>query len=131
MGRKIMDVSSRKEPFRYVMNQPLECWIEVPISSSGPGAGKLTEAVLLDLSRSGCKVRTPLNLRFTAGDTKLVIHLQLNEEKLQLVGSVRWGWMFGLGQYQYGVKLKLNEDEEDRLLKELEIWTASLQVEGL
>ncbi|MNO82491.1 PilZ domain protein [compost metagenome] len=126
-----MDVSSRKEPFRYVMNQPLECWIEVPVSSSGPGAGKLTEAVLLDLSRSGCKVRTPLNLRFTAGDTKLVIHLQLNEEKLQLVGSVRWGWMFGLGQYQYGVKLKLNEDEEERLLKELEIWTASLHVEGL
>ena len=126
-----MDVSSRKEPFRYVMNQPLECWIEVPISNSGPGAGKLTEAVLLDLSRSGCKVRTPLNLRFTAGDTKLVIHLQLNEEKLQLVGSVRWGWMFGLGQYQYGVKLKLNEDEEDRLHRELDIWTASLNVEGL
>ncbi|MEK5254393.1 MULTISPECIES: PilZ domain-containing protein [Paenibacillus] len=127
-----MDVSSRKEPFRYVMNQPLECWIEVPTSSIGPGAGKLTEAVLLDLSRSGCKVRTPLNLRFTAGDTKLVIHLQLNEEKLQLVGSVRWGWMFGLGQYQYGVKLRLREDEEERLLKELEIWTASLNdVEGL
>ncbi|WHY21827.1 PilZ domain-containing protein [Paenibacillus sp. G2S3] len=126
-----MDVSSRKEPFRYVMNQPLECWIEVPMSSSGPGAGKLTEAVLLDLSRSGCKVRTPLNLRFTTGDTKLVIHLQLNEEKLQLVGSVRWGWMFGLGQYQYGVKLKLNEDEEERLLRELDIWTASLNVEGL
>lgn len=126
-----MDVSSRKEPFRYVMNQPLECWIEVPISNSGPGAGKLTEAVLLDLSRSGCKVRTPLNLRFTAGDTKLVIHLQLNEEKLQLVGSVRWGWMFGLGQYQYGVKLKLNEDEEEQLHRELDIWTASLNVEGL
>jgi hypothetical protein len=126
-----MDVSSRKEPFRYVMNQPLECWIEVPMSSSGPGAGKLTEAVLLDLSRSGCKVRTPLNLRFTAGDTKLVIHLQLNEEKLQLVGSVRWGWMFGLGQYQYGVKLKLNEDEEEQLHRELDIWTASLNVEGL
>ncbi|WP_313641974.1 PilZ domain-containing protein [Paenibacillus sp.] len=126
-----MDVSSRKEPFRYVMNQPLECWIEVPTSSSGPGVGKLTEAVLLDLSRSGCKVRTPLNLRFTAGDTKLVIHLQLNEERLQLVGSVRWGWMFGLGQYQYGVKLKLNEDEEERLHKELDIWTASLNVEGL
>ncbi|KTD86192.1 PilZ domain-containing protein [Paenibacillus etheri] len=126
-----MDVSSRKEPFRYVMNQPLECWIEVPISSSGPGAGKLTEAVLLDLSRSGCKVRTPLNLRFTANDTKLVIHLQLNKEKLKLVGSVRWGWMFGLGQYQYGVKLKLNEDEEERLHRELDIWTASLNVEGL
>lgn len=126
-----MDVSSRKEPFRYVMNQPIKCWIEVPMSNSGPGAGKLTEAVLLDLSRSGCKVRTPLNLRFTAGDTKLVIHLQLNEEKLQLVGSVRWGWMFGLGQYQYGVKLKLNEDEEDRLHRELDIWTASLNVEGL
>lgn len=126
-----MDVSSRKEPFRYVMNQPLECWIEVPVSSSGPGAGKLTEAVLLDLSRSGCKVRTPLNLRFTANDTKLVIHLQFNEEKLKLVGSVRWGWMFGLGQYQYGVKLKLNEDEEERLHRELDIWTASLNVGGL
>jgi hypothetical protein len=126
-----MDVSSRKEPFRYVMNQPLECWIEVPVSNNGPGAGKLTEAVLLDLSRSGCKIRTPLNLRFTAGDTKVIIHLQLNEDKLQLVGSARWGWMYGLGQYQYGVKLKLDEDEEERLRRELELWTTTLSAEGL
>lgn len=126
-----MDVSSRKEPFRYVMNQPLDCMIEVPASSNGPGAGKLTEALLLDLSRSGCKVRTPLNLRFTAGDTRIIIHLQLNEEKLELIGSVRWGWMFGLGQYQYGVKLKLNDFEEEKLLSEIECWTAALSVEGL
>lgn len=126
-----MDSSNRKEPLRYVMNQPLECWIEVPVSNRGPGAGKLTEALLLDLSRSGCKVRTPLNLRFTSGDTKLVIHLHLNEEKLRLVGNVRWGWMFGLGQYQYGVKLRLNEEEEEHLIKEIDMWTASLHVEGL
>lgn len=126
-----MDVSSRKEPFRYVMNQPLDCMIEVPASNNGPGAGKLTEALLLDLSRSGCKVRTPLNLRFTAGDTRIIIHLQLNEEKLELTGSVRWGWMFGLGQYQYGVKLKLNDFEEEKLLSEIECWTAALSVEGL
>lgn len=126
-----MDVSSRKEPFRYVMNHPLECWIEVPLNNSGPGAGKLTEAVLLDLSRSGCKVRTPLNLRFTARDTRLIIHLQLNEEKLQLLCGVRWGWMFGLGQYQYGVKFRLDENEEERLIRELETWTATLRVEGL
>lgn len=126
-----MVVSSRKEPYRYVMNQPLECWIEVPASNTGPGAGKLTEALLLDLSRSGCKVRTPLNLRFTAGDTRLIIHLQLNEEKLELVGSVRWGWMFGLGQYQYGVKLKLDEIEEEKLLSELDLWTAALSVQSL
>lgn len=92
-----MDDSSRKEPFRYVMNQPIDCWLEIPASNSGPGAGKLTEGILLDLSRSGCKVRTSLNLRFTAGDTKLIIHFQLAEEKLQYEGSVRWGWMFGLG----------------------------------
>lgn len=126
-----MVVSSRKEPYRYVMNQPLECWIEVPASNTGPGAGKLTEALLLDLSRSGCKVRTPLNLRFTAGDTRLTIHLQLNEEKLELVGSVRWGWMFGLGQYQYGVKLKLDDTEEEKLLSELDLWTAALSVQSL
>lgn len=126
-----MVVSSRKEPYRYVMNQPLECWIEVPASNTGPGAGKLTEALLLDLSRSGCKVRTPLNLRFTAGDTRLIIHLQLNEEKLELVGSVRWGWMFGLGQYQYGVKLKLDDTEEEKLLSELDLWTAALSVQSL
>ncbi len=126
-----MDATSRKEPFRYVMNQPLDCWLEVPLSNTGPGAGKLTEGVLLDLSRSGCKVRTSLNLRFTAGDTKLIIHLQLNEDKLQLVGSVRWGWMYGLGQYQYGVRLKLEEAEEEQLMREIELWTSTLGAQGL
>lgn len=126
-----MDSASRKEPFRYVMNQPLACWLEVPLSSSGPGAGKLTEGVLLDLSRSGCKVRTSLNLRFTAGDTKIIIHLQLNEDKLTFVGSVRWGWMYGLGQYQYGVRLHLLESEEAQLMQELELWTTTLGAQGL
>ncbi|WP_310833039.1 PilZ domain-containing protein [Paenibacillus pedocola] len=118
-----MDDSSRKEPFRYVMNQPIECWLEVPAGNSGPGAGKLTEGVLLDLSRSGCKVRTSLNLRFTSGDTKLIIHFRLTDVNLQFEGSVRWGWMFGIGQYQYGVRLVLNEEEEELLLRELELWT--------
>ncbi|WP_410511447.1 PilZ domain-containing protein [Paenibacillus sp. BR2-3] len=118
-----MEGASRKEPFRYVMNQPIECWIEVPASNSGPGAGKLTEGVLLDLSRSGCKVRSSLNLRFSSGDTKLLIHFQLNEVKLKLEGSVRWGWMYGLGQFQYGVRLDLEDEEEELLLNEIETWT--------
>jgi hypothetical protein len=118
-----MEGASRKEPFRYVMNRPIECWIEVPAANAGPGAGKLTEGVLLDLSRSGCKVRSSLNLRFSSGDTKITIHFQLNEEKLKLVGSVRWGWMYGLGQFQYGVRLDLGEEDEELLLNELEIWT--------
>ncbi|GGF67790.1 hypothetical protein GCM10010912_11000 [Paenibacillus albidus] len=126
-----MEGPSRKEPFRYVMNQPIECWLEVPAGNTGPGAGKLTEGVLLDLSRSGCKVRTSLNLRFTAGDTKLIIHFQLNEDKLQFEGSVRWGWMFGLGQYQYGVRLDLDEAEEAMLLHELELWTSSSSPESI
>lgn len=123
--------ASRKEPFRYVMNQPLDCWLEVPLSNTGPGAGKLTEGVLLDLSRSGYKVRTSLNLRFTAGNTKVIIHLQLNENKLQLIGSVRWGWIYGLGQYQYGVRLTLEEAQEEQLMRELELWTSTLGAQGL
>ncbi|WP_254075315.1 PilZ domain-containing protein [Paenibacillus tritici] len=91
----------------------------------------MTEGILLDLSRSGCKVRTSLNLRFTAGDTKLIIHFQLAEEKLQYEGSVRWGWMYGLGQYQYGVRLDLQEHEEEQLLRELEIWTSGRSAQGL
>lgn len=126
-----MDAASRKEPFRYVMNQPLDCWLEIPLPSSGPGAGKLTEGVLLDLSRSGCKVRTSLNLKFTAGDTKIIIHLQLNEDKLTFMGNVRWGWMYGLGQYQYGVRLHLVEAEEERLMQELELWTTTRNAQGL
>ncbi|ASA21263.1 PilZ domain-containing protein [Paenibacillus donghaensis] len=123
-----MDSSSRKEPFRYVMNQPIDCWLEIP---EGPGSGKLTEAVLLDLSHSGCKVRTSLNLRFTAGDTKLIIHFHLNEVKLQFEGSVRWGWMFGLGQYQYGIRLDLTEDEEELLLRELDLWSSGRSADSI
>lgn len=122
-----MEGISRKEPFRYVMNQPIDCWLEVPASNMGPGAGKLTEGVMLDLSRSGCKIRSSLNLRFTSGDTKLIIHFQLNEIKLQLEGSVRWGWMYGLGQFQYGVRLDLNDEQEELLLHEIETWTLAQQ----
>ncbi|MFF2907650.1 PilZ domain-containing protein [Paenibacillus sp. NPDC057934] len=113
------------------MNQPIECWLEVPAGTTGPGAGKLTEGVMLDLSRSGCKVRTSLNLRFTAGDTKLIIHFQLNENKLRFEGSVRWGWMFGLGQYKYGVRLDLSKAEEEMLIRELESWTYGRSAEGM
>ncbi|WP_231574886.1 PilZ domain-containing protein [Paenibacillus sp. FSL R7-0273] len=123
----MMDDSSRKEPFRYVMNQPIQCWLEVPAGNTGPGAGKLTEGVLLDLSRSGCKVRTSLNLRFTSGDTKLIIHFRLADENLQFEGSVRWGWMFGIGQFQYGVRLELSEAEDEQLARELELWTNRLK----
>ncbi|MNI79454.1 hypothetical protein D3C73_1359090 [compost metagenome] len=44
---------------------------------------------------------------------------------LQFNGSVRWGWMYGLGQFQYGVRLVLSEEEEERLNSELETWTMS------
>lgn len=125
-----MEDSTRKEPFRYVMNQPIECWLEVPPGNAGPGAGKLTEGVLLDLSRSGCKVRTSLNLRFSSGDTPLVIHFRLTGDMLKLTGSVRWGWMYGLGQYQYGIRLDLEPIEESRLLNELELWVNSRRALG-
>lgn len=124
-----MDAASRKEPFRYVMNQPIDCWLELPPGTSGPGAGKRTEGMLIDLSRSGCKIRTPLNLRFTSGDTRIIIFFQLNKKMLQFTGSVRWGWMYGLGQYQYGVRLVLTEEEEEELNAELETWTMSSEQE--
>ncbi|WP_310550033.1 PilZ domain-containing protein [Paenibacillus glufosinatiresistens] len=118
-----MGAASRKEPFRYVMNQPIECWLEVPAGNPGPGAGKRTPGVLLDISRSGCKVRSSLNVRFTSGDTKITIHFQLNDQMLAFEGSVRWGWMYGIGEYQYGIRLDLTDEEEDILMRELEQWT--------
>lgn len=126
-----MGAASRKEPFRFVMNQPIDCWLEVPARNTGPGTGKRTAGVLLDLSRSGCKVRSSLNLRFTAGDTRLIIYFQLNETLLQFNGSVRWGWMYGLGEYQYGIRLDLTDEEEDILKHELDIWTMSSDGEGV
>ncbi|MFD1774988.1 PilZ domain-containing protein [Paenibacillus rhizophilus] len=126
-----MDAASRKEPFRYVMNQPIDCWLEVPTGSTGHGTGKRTAGVLIDLSRSGCKVRSSLNLRFTSGDTRIIIHFQLNETMLQFTGSVRWGWMYGLGEYQYGIRLVLTDEEEETLIRELDIWTMSSGGEGV
>ncbi|WP_025688315.1 PilZ domain-containing protein [Paenibacillus zanthoxyli] len=118
-----MGAASRREPFRYVMNQPIDCWLELPAGSTSPGAGQQTEGVLLDLSRSGCKVRSSLNVRFTSKDTRIIIHFKLNENMLRFTGSVRWGWMYGLGEYQYGVRLDLTPEEEDILTSELDLWT--------
>ncbi|MFP4975834.1 PilZ domain-containing protein [Paenibacillus sp. CN-4] len=120
-----METPNRKEPFRYVMNQPIDCKIEVPVENGGPGAGKTTEGILLDLSRSGCKIRTPLNLRFTTKETRIKVYFQLNDRELEFDGCVRWGWMFGIGLYQYGIRLDLTPAEDELLLHELEFFTLS------
>lgn len=117
--------AGRKEPFRYVMNQPIECQLTASSTRESVGAPAEAEGVLLDLSPSGCKVRTPLNIRFSAGDTRLRVSFRLNEQPIELEGSVRWGWMFGLGQYQYGIRFELDEVTEALLLSELELWSLS------
>ena len=121
----------RKEPFRYVMNQPLPCLITLPQDSTRPDSTIFAEGVLVDLSLAGCKIRTSLKLRPSAGASDVMVQYQLNERELSFTGRVRWGWMFGVDQYQYGLRLELNKEERALLRKELEQWAGGISVKAL
>ncbi|AWB45760.1 PilZ domain-containing protein [Paenibacillus sp. CAA11] len=109
----------RKEPFRYSMEEPLECWIEITSIGDIQVPGKLASVELMDISKTGCKIRTELDLHANDHRIKAVIHFQLEEEMYKVPGEIRWQRQLEPPYEYYGILLSMSEDDKERFNVEL------------
>ncbi|MBP2000433.1 hypothetical protein J2Z69_001464 [Paenibacillus shirakamiensis] len=121
-------INHRKEPFRYSLELPLPCAIEINEINGKAMNTKLAEAELIDLSRGGCKIRIPLDLHASAHTIRGKIHLQLNEEKLIFNTEIRWQNSQQSDHYLYGLALYLNTEDQEKLNAELRTMAGSNKI---
>jgi hypothetical protein len=110
--------SKRKEPFRYLFKDRTECTFQILEINGKQISAKPAIAAILDISKSGCKLHTNLNLNCPANHIKLVVDLIVDERNLRFGGSVRWQMQVETS-YTYGVQLELIESEKDNMLIEI------------
>lgn len=118
----------RTEPFRYTMKPPMDCWIEITSINDMPVTSKLAEAELIDISKSGCRIRTPLDLHSADHTIGAAMHIQLSDEKYTFPGHVRWQKALGDGLFHYGLSLMLTKDEKERFNIELRTLAAARRI---
>ncbi|GGG23205.1 PilZ domain-containing protein [Paenibacillus abyssi] len=106
-----MVLTRRKEPFRYLLKEPESCRFQIVDINGKAVHTKLARAEFINVSKAGCRFAAKLDLRHTHNKIKLIIHIQLNEEPLQLKGTIRWQQQVGGQLFLYGMEF----DPDDRM----------------
>lgn len=120
-----MITTRRKEPFRYSLEEPTECWIEIVSINDVPVASKMAPMRLIDISKSGCKVRTELDLRAENNCIKAILHTKLNEEMYRIPGEIRWQRQLEYPFHYYGLLLNMSDEDKEKFTVELRSLAAS------
>lgn len=120
--------SRRREPFRYSMEQPLLCQVEITGIDQLTVDGKLAAVELLDVSKNGCKVRTLLD--FHAGDhfIQCTVHFTLGDEQFAFPGQIRWQRQLQAPYHYYGIQLSLTYEEKEKIYAELRTLAADRKI---
>lgn len=113
-----MLLNRRKEPFRYVLKEPIAFDLHILSINGLPGPDKPVRAELMDISRSGCRLALPLQLHPEINNIRIGMDVLLNEDPLYLEGNLRWG-REEAGHCSYGVLLDIAEADRDILPREL------------
>ncbi|WP_138495968.1 PilZ domain-containing protein [Paenibacillus pinistramenti] len=121
-------ITRRKEPFRYSMEEPLECQMELTAINQMAVDGKLATIELIDISKNGCKIRSPLNLHASENTIECRIHLRLNVEAFVFPGEVRWQRDWDGVNHYYGIQLLLNDVEKEKISIELRSLAAERKI---
>ncbi|WP_433945852.1 PilZ domain-containing protein [Paenibacillus sp. SN-8-1] len=114
-----MGTNNRKEPFRYSMEEPMSCWIRISEINGTIITSKPAEADLIDISKGGCKIRTPLNLHAFSNSIKGILRLKLSEEEYDLNAQIRWQRQIEPPFFHYGLSLMLEADEREKINADL------------
>lgn len=109
-----MSANRRTEPFRYTLKVPATLDLHILTINGIPVPSKPVSAVLLDISRSGCRLSFPLNINLENNLVRIGMEMHLTEEPLYIEGTLRWN-KEQVGSYHYGIQLDIPETERDRL----------------
>jgi hypothetical protein len=120
--------SRRKEPFRYLFSNRTECTFQIMEINGSPVDANPAAAAILDISKSGCKLRTTLNLNVPTHRIKLVVRLVAGDQTISFGGSLRWQ-QHAEESYLYGVQLELLESEKNDMLLAIRQLAVNKQIE--
>ncbi|WP_334078233.1 PilZ domain-containing protein [Paenibacillus sanfengchensis] len=121
-------ISRRKEPFRYTINPPMTCWIEIKSIDNMPVNSKLAEAELINISKSGCCIQIGLDLHAEQHTIRTHVHFQLSEERYCFPGEIRWQNPHGEHLYHYGLQMELTPEEKEKINIELRSLAAAKRI---
>lgn len=111
--------NNRKEPFRYAMEEPMSCWIRISEINGTTLTSKLAEVDLIDISKGGCKIRTPLDLHAASNSIKGKLRLKLTDEEYEFEAQIRWQRQMDPPFFHYGLSLKLADTEKEKMNADL------------
>lgn len=113
-----MSPNRRKEPFRYTLKSPIPFEFQILTINGHLAPAKPVSALMLDISRSGCRLEIPLQLHVETNHITVGMNFVLYEEPLYIEGTLLWGKKDSDTHY-YGVRLDIAEADRDMLPREL------------
>ncbi|MDZ5713564.1 PilZ domain-containing protein [Jeotgalibacillus haloalkalitolerans] len=118
---------NRKEGFRFAFKKPLEAAFKIyelhgREVNSHPG-----KALMHDLSPSGTKMSSQLNLPVSHQDEPVKIHLQfmLNEVVYEMKAELVWKRAGG-NEFYYGVHFYASDDVREEIVKQLKLFVKTV-----
>ena len=115
-----MTHNRRKSPFRYVLKKPVSFELLILRINDQAISSKPVDALLLDLSRSGCRISLPLEISAKDHDVLVSMDMLLDDNPLRMEGKLQW-YREEAGRYHYGVQLNVTSFSRDHLLRELRL----------
>lgn len=115
-----MSHNRRKSPFRYVLKQPVAFELFILNINGQQVTSKPIQALLLDLSRSGCRISLPVEIPARDNEVHVNINMLLHEQPLEMDGKLQWH-REEAGRFYYGVQLDVLSFSRDQLLRELRL----------
>ncbi len=126
-----MIASRRKEPFRYQFTDSEICYFQISMLNGSLIATKPAQAELIDWHKSGCKLRSELDLRLTINEVQVMIEFPFAEqEPIQVSGSIRWQNSEDAYHY-YGVMFDADEELKERIKVEIRRLAAARRINAV
>ncbi|MBS2968606.1 PilZ domain-containing protein [Metabacillus sp. KIGAM252] len=114
---------NRSESFRFVFSDPIQATFSIVEKAGEEINTKPGDAVIMDISPSGLKLISHLELPMEE-PIILNIAFRIRDEELELKGEPMWKKPTGSG-YQYGIRSLNDQILKNRIVKELKEYAQS------
>ncbi|WP_162595834.1 PilZ domain-containing protein [Bacillus sp. CGMCC 1.16541] len=108
----------REEPFRFTFSPPIKGTFLPLINTKPSQTSKKGLLYIEDISPSGLKVSSPLNLPTNEMNVQAVIQFQMNDKELEMVGTFVWKKEMASG-YAYGVDCVKDPEQQKEIINEI------------
>jgi hypothetical protein len=123
--------SRRREPFRYQFTDSETCFFQISQLNGMKIETKPAQAELIDWHKSGCKLRTDLDLRLTINEVQVMIEFPFAEQApIHVVGSIRWQLTDERYHY-YGVLFEADNELKERIKVEIRRLAAEQKINAV